>query len=495
LRKFLLKIFNQSFGQDAVVLEIVNGFSAYDRRWIDQPDHEKRLSVFRKLDSLMESQEVSVDLGVLVVYHCFHYLRYEKDLALRDNASHYLKLVTVNVVNNNCEDRVALDYFLDKVVLNLVQRGIKDQKIRNEAILFLGELARKCRDVHPVLDDLYPLTNEKVRDLDFFDNITHLQKFRHMKGLRKFNQVAGTLEKTPNLRTMIDFLIPISRIFLCSEDYRRKSKIIEAATEFVANICRFLPWAQYETILKFYLRKMSTDSLYQKQLIRLIPAILDAFHFDISGGLEAGQEVVVKEPEVEELVAENEEDELEFPDEPTEILQQMPIESITKLKPSLAKRVVNSLSRRLIPALFKIINEQISYDKAHKLNKEDRRAKEKSDMLRIPIALPVVKLLQKLPKKFLDENFSLILYKVCSFLRSTLKQVRATARFTLNEIVACLGPESLEKVLSHLNSLLSKGFQVRFYFLYFCIFKNFGFSGLSNKISKIQNLKKKKKTN
>lgn len=469
LRKFLLKIFNQMLrAEDRELKYLIQDLNAYDRRWIEQPDHEKRLTVFHKLDNIMETQKMTLELAVLIIYHCFYFLKYEKDLAIRDNASHYLKLVCLNVIKQCGSDKTQMDYFVDKIVLNLIQKRIRDSepRIRTESILLLGELSRKCPDVHPVFRDLHPLCDDKNRELDFFDNITHLQKFRHMKALRRFPEIAKEYTIMPNQRTLNDFLLPISRIFICSEEFQRKSKIIEAAIEFVAAVCRFLPWTSYESLLKFYVRKMKFDLTYQKQLIRLMPAILDAFHFDLSAanGEIAEVEEELPEEEDEENAEENAEDaeegedvEMEVEEEEEEI---KPIDEITILRPNVARRVTTVLARRLIPSLFKIINEQMSSDAAHKLNKENRRSKEKADMLRIPIALPIVKLLQKLPEKFLSEHLSQLIIKISSYLRSTLKQVRGLARHTIKEILVTLGPSYLELIVSHLSAVLNKGFQV-----------------------------------
>ena len=43
-----------------------------------------------------------------------------------------------------------------------------------------------------------------------------------------------------------------------------------------------LPWQQYQNLLRLYLTKLRTKIAFQKQLLRVVVAILDAFHFDIS---------------------------------------------------------------------------------------------------------------------------------------------------------------------------------------------------------------------
>ncbi|CRK91791.1 CLUMA_CG005422, isoform A [Clunio marinus] len=457
-RKSLIKIFNQIVpSTDANDFKsMINDFNAYDRRWIEQPDYEKRLSVFHRLEKIISSGSLSLDVAIVVIYHCFYFLKHDKDLAMRDNAGHFLKLVCLKMIQQCGDNKQQLDIFVDKIVLNLIQKRLRDdEKVRTESIILLGELAREQPNAHSILADLHPLTNAANRELDFFDNITHLQKFRHMKALRKFVEVAESYQHVPNLRTLNEFLLPIGKMFLCQEEYKRKSKVVEAAIEFIATVAKFLPWNSYEMLLKFYVRKVKNESGYQKQLVKLIPAILDSFHFDLNCNVDKVSDVEVQDEENDEEEEEDEDNEDEEEEMEVEV---QPIHQLTVLRENIAQRVIKSLTRRLVPSLFKIIAE-ISTD-AHKLNKETRRAKEKADMLKIPIALPIIKLLKKLPSKFLNDYLSQVVLKVSSFLKSNLKQVRATARFTLKEILMVLGPNYMELMIGNLKAMLSKGFQV-----------------------------------
>lgn len=463
-RKFLVKIF-PLVTRDENLIVLVGDLNAFDRRWIEQPDFERRLSAFHKIE---KNDEVTIDLAVIVIFHCFYFLKHEKDLGIRDNSSHHLKQICGKVITNLKDDKQQIDYFVDKIVLNLIQKRIheNDASIKTESIQFLGDLARNHHQVHPVLRDLHALTNSANRELDFFDNITHLQKFRHMKALRRFVEVAnGPEQPSYNLRTLNDFLLPLSKAFLCTEEYQRRSKVIEAAIDYVACICKFLPWNQYEMVLKNYMRKMKNDSkAYQRQLVKLIPAILDSFHFQFSN---ANDELITEKvknnidekegDEEEEVDIENQDEDAQSIIDEEEIVNEKNYTMI--LRPNVTQRVIRSLTRTLIPSLFRIISE-LSTTTAHKLNKEERRLKEKADMIRIPIALPLIKLLQKLPPQFLKQYLSQVVLKVSTFLRSSLKQVRATTRHVLKEILLALGVAHLETVIGNLSSILCKGFQV-----------------------------------
>ncbi|KAF4524999.1 hypothetical protein B566_EDAN014141, partial [Ephemera danica] len=52
--------------------------------------------------------------------------------------------------------------------------------------------------------------------------------------------------------------------------------------ETVGVVCSQLPWPQYEAVLKFQLSRMPRMYDYQRQMVRTVVAVLDAFHFDLS---------------------------------------------------------------------------------------------------------------------------------------------------------------------------------------------------------------------
>lgn len=455
-RKCLVKIFSQ-VTRDDYLIALVSDLNAFDRRWIEQPDYEKRIDAFHRIE---KCENVSIDMAVIVLFHCFYFLKYEKDLGMRDNSSHHLKIICAKVLENLKDDKHQIDYFIDKIVLNLIQKRIheNDTAIKIESIQFLGDLARNYPEIHPILRDLHPLTDSSNRELDFFDNITHLQKFRHMKALRRFVEIANSRKEAYNLRALNDFLLPLSKIFLCTDEYQRKSKVIEAAIDYVTCICSFLPWHQYEMVLKYYIRKMKNDSkAYQKQLVKIIPAILDSFHFQFSN--ENDDEINV-DNELNKVSEENiDEDDENEEEENIEDNTPETFEKLMILKPNVTQRVIRNLTRFLIPSLFRIISE-LATTTAHKLNKEERRLKEKNDMIKIPIAIPLIKLLHKLPQQFLKQYLTQVVLKVSTFLKSTLKQVRATARHVLKEILLIIGVDHLSTIIENLSVILCKGFQL-----------------------------------
>lgn len=189
---------------------------------------------------------------------------------------------------------------------------------------------------------------------------------------------------------------------------------------------------------------------FQKQLVRIIVAILNAFHFDLSNAdlkeikssnkvKEISVNAIKEEPkekgddnEVSTTVVNNDDDEKEnkdkvdetledlldkddvtdelhdeIPLDPIEVVQELILERQIKLSKSMATRVVYTIRTILLPQLHRIITARTQSDAMHKVNRKftgpDR---DEEDILRVPIALAAVKLLQRLPEEVLEQNIS-----------------------------------------------------------------------------------------
>lgn len=440
-------------------VHIISDLNAWDRRWIEQPDYEKRLDAYKRIGQLTASNDIDLNAGLLVIYHSFYFIKHDKDMALRDSASQHLKALLPALIRKLQKTKpLELDYLVGTVILNLVRRTFRDRNdnVRTEGIQLLGEIARECPDAHPVLYDLNMLTCKQDREMDFFDNITHLQSNRQGKALLRFCSVAKTLEKAPNPRTLTQFILPLASAYIASDKHAMNHGLITSAIETIGAVCHLLPWHQYETILKYYIKNMRYNAQYQKQMVRIVMHILDAFHFDLSKAnylaknnsktsqnadkqeitsdtntsltqaVDASTEQSANDNECEEIVIEtsNEqddfydelnqenEDEKEDNDESNE--QMAPSIKRTRiciyeqpivLSASIARKVVHTLATGLIPTLNNSITALSTYESFHKINKKKRRSeREEEEILRVPIALAVVKLLQKLPTGILGKR-------------------------------------------------------------------------------------------
>lgn len=312
-RKLLCQVLQQiakKHGEFQSAADLVEALNAWDAKWLDQPDFEKRFDGFKCINQLCETGPMSADLGVLLVYNCYYILSKEKDLSLKENASHCFKLVAPCLIKSHPN---LLNYILDETLFTLIRNGLRNRNddVRNECISLLGCISRECAESHVVLRDLNKFTNKLDPEVDCFENLTHLQLHRHARALLKFSQVLKEQKSVPSTRTLSQFVLPLTTFYLCAEKYAGKNSLIDTSIETVGTICKLLPWHQYEGVLKFYLKKLRYKSDYQKQLVKLMVAVLDAFHFDLAKG-----EVCEAHARVDEVSANQEE--TQKPNEDTE---------------------------------------------------------------------------------------------------------------------------------------------------------------------------------
>ncbi|PZC82298.1 hypothetical protein B5X24_HaOG210854 [Helicoverpa armigera] len=510
VRKLLLKLLSSIAesapnNKDALtrMANTIAEMNAFNKRWIEQPDFDRRIDAYKQIYQLLEKDEIDIDLAILIVNNCFYFIRTEKDIGLRDSAGLCLKRILPKLL---MKYRSTTDgqFLVRDTVLSLISTGIRDTKneiLRNECINLLGELARECPDADVVISDLAHFINKEDREVDFFDNMCHLQMHRRVRALLKFCKVAKKMTKCPTPRTLTNFILPLASMYICDDKYTDKNTLIDACIEVVSTCCRLLPWYHYEVILKLYLNKMRNSSEHQKQLTRILVGIIDAFHFDFSKvknieipkaltanvhkfkmpkassenkeNVENAKEVNddadnENEAENKENIDLDEESELKAADdedveeEASKEVNNVPaFERITNVSPSVAKRIIKSLTAGLLPQLNRAIGKMTEHEESHKVNRRKTGFdRQEEDMLRVPIALALVKLLQRLPGDLLKHQLPGIIIKLCSFLKSPLKQVRITARDIVKKIMLTVGTSYLGVLLEHLTLLLTRGFQV-----------------------------------
>jgi U3 small nucleolar RNA-associated protein 20 len=403
---------------------LVDGLNSFDAKWLDQPDFQRRHDTFQQIQKAIEEETVDLEVGVLLIYNCYHLLKSEKDLSLKENSSYCLKQLCPYLIRRNPKE---LDYLLNETILTLIRNGMKSRSsdFRSECVQLLGHLARECPDSHVVLRDLHRYTNKTDPEVDFFENVTHLQLHRHSRALLKFCSVTRELTTSPNVRTLTQFILPLASFYLCNEKFSGKNSLLDAAIECIGTVCRILPWHQYEALLKYYLSKLRKNVDHQKQLVRIMVVILDAFHYDLSKG-QAGPapeetseesesvgddkgEAETEKTEDEELeisAIEEVKDEADEEEEVEEERRDVKVcEKVPVLCKSTATRVTRSIQNVLLPRLHHALAELTTHDTSHKVNRKKTGAeREEEDLLRVPISLALVKLLQRLPKEILDAN-------------------------------------------------------------------------------------------
>lgn len=221
---------------------------------------------------------------------------------------------------------------------------------------------------------------------------------------------------------------------------------------------------------------------------RIIISILDAFHFDLSLSTAYDYFTEKKENLNETATAVNEDGvikieaingddknhvngdsmEIDENNEKTskEIMSKTVKESLIRKKQlmnkSSATKIHLIITKTIIPLLFKCIAKKSKADEEHKINKKSNY--EDEYILRVPLALAILKLLNNLPVRSLETHLPGLLLKVCEMLKSRALSVRQTTRECLIKMINTLDKRYYHYIFKELSNSLTRGYQVRFIF-------------------------------
>uniref|UniRef100_A0A182PRF2 Uncharacterized protein n=1 Tax=Anopheles epiroticus TaxID=199890 RepID=A0A182PRF2_9DIPT len=535
-RKILLQIFD-SLARRSPEMQLINalvqGLNAMDKRWVEQPDNTARTAAYRSIDQLLsetavDGKRMTGNVAIVFLSQAFNVFKSEKDFSVRQNASEYVCKVILYLASVN-EWPDELRYCIDRIVLHGIANGLKIKRSsnerRNESIQLLGELSRTVGKPgvtsHPqcrLFTELWHFTAQgDGAERDFFENITHLQTYMHRKAMKRLAVKLALMaeeasngdnkEKVgaggPSTSTIVNYLLPIVSHYICHDEYKKQTNLVEEAGNCIINLCRLLPWRGYHSVLQLYLRKLKYSWEYQKQLLRIVIGIMDAFHFDLSAAVTMDAEndneaksdtnalmdkkLVLKDESVaeeedttgEQIVEKSAEDAAEQdqtakegqePNEDDEndealvedVIDDEPEQSDPADALRVARDIVHDISKSIIPHLLSSFNfateAPVTVSSGGQIDKKARFAKQRTEMLKLPIAIAIVKLFMKLPRKEIEVNLPKLIIKVITFLKSRLKLARVQARNTLAHITLELGPSYLSFVLQNLLAMLKRGF-------------------------------------
>ena len=146
----------------------------------------------------------------------------------------------------------------------------------------------------------------------------------------------------------------------------------------------------------------------QKFVIKILVSVLDAFHFDLS--LSKSNDYYTDRGEMDEEA--DPEVQIESPN--TFRRKQL-------VSSALATKIHSTITKSILPNLFKTLTKRLKNENEHKVNK---REDQDEQILRVPMALAILKLLTNLPPKSLETHLPGLLYKVCDMLKSRAFSVR-----------------------------------------------------------------------
>uniref|UniRef100_A0A8D1FQR2 Small subunit processome component 20 homolog n=1 Tax=Sus scrofa TaxID=9823 RepID=A0A8D1FQR2_PIG len=466
--------------------------NTFDQRHLDDINFDVRFSAFQTITAYVkEMQTVDVNYLIAVMHNCFYNMELG-DMSLSDNASMCLmniikKLAALNVTEKEYRE------IIHRSLLEKLRKGLKSQteSVQQDYTTLLSCLIQTFPD-QPEFKDLVQLTDCHDPEMDFFENMKHIQIHRRARALKKLAKQLMEGKIVLSSKSLQNYIMPYAMAPIFDEKMLKHENITIAATEVIGAICKHLSWPAYTYYLKHFIHVLQTGQINQKLGVSLLVIVLEAFHFDHKTleeqvrkiqNEENGIEMVAlperEAMEVEHVDEDEKEDkcktssddrgELEHPDAADcEGTAAKESECITKAvsflprnKEELERTIKNiqgTITGDILPRLHKCLASTTKREEEHKLIKS--KVVNDEEVVRVPLAFAMVKLMQSLPREVMEANLPSILLKVCALLKNRAQEIRDIARSTLAKIIEDLGVHYLQYILKELQTTLVRGYQV-----------------------------------
>nr|XP_021495750.1 small subunit processome component 20 homolog isoform X1 [Meriones unguiculatus] len=466
--------------------------NAFDKRHLDDINFDVRFSAFQSITSkIKEMQTVDADYLIAVMHNCFYNMELG-DMSLSDNASICLTSIIKRLAALNVTEKEYKE-IIQRTLLERLRKGLRSQteSIQHDYTLILSCLIQTFPN-QLEFKDLVQLTHYHDPEMDFFENMKHIQIHRRARALKKLSKQLLEGQVVLSSKSLQNYIMPYAMAPIFDEKMVKHENITIAATEVIGAICRHLSWPAYVYYLKHFIHVLQAGQINQKLAVSLLVIVLEAFHFDYKtlekqmGNVENEENAVemaeLLEHDAMELEHMDEEEKeeacksltdnlesLEAPEaadsEGTQAKGQDCIAKCVTFLPRnkeelerTIKTIQGAITGDILPRLHKCLASATKREEEHKLVKS--KIVNDEEVVRVPLAFAMVKLMRSLPQEVMEANLPSILLKVCVLLKNRAQEIRDIARTTLSKIIEDLGVHFLQYVLKELQTTLVRGYQV-----------------------------------
>uniref|UniRef100_A0A8C5V384 UTP20 small subunit processome component n=1 Tax=Microcebus murinus TaxID=30608 RepID=A0A8C5V384_MICMU len=409
--------------------------NAFDQRHLDDINFDVRFETFQTITAyIKEMQTIDINYLIPVMHNCFYNLELG-DMSLSDNASMCLMSIIKKVAALNATEKEYRE-IIHRSLLEKLRKGLKSQteSIQQDYTTILSCLIQTFPN-QLEFKDLVQLTHYHDPEMDFFENMKHIQIHRRARALKKLSKQLMEGKVVLSSKSLQNYIMPYAMTPIFDEKMLKHENITIAATEVIGAICKHLSWSAYIYYLKHFIHVLQTGQINQKLGVSLLVIVLEAFHFDHKtleeqmGKMQNEENTVevaeLPEHEAMELEHTSEEEkentckslsdneELGNPDpansegtsaKESECVTQS-VSFLPRNKEELERTIKNiqgTITGDILPRLHKCLASTTKREEEHKLIKS--KVVNDEEVVRVPLAFAMVKLMQSLPPEVMEAN-------------------------------------------------------------------------------------------
>ncbi|DAZ99386.1 TPA: LOW QUALITY PROTEIN: hypothetical protein N0F65_005288, partial [Lagenidium giganteum] len=438
------------------VAELLLATNAYDEKKIEEIDFERRMDALNQANQnkfakfVDESQHLAPVISQYL--QCMCDTEYSIRSAALSGMNIFMELAAADAPRaSDATDKSVVLNALESIVMPTIRFSMKSpsEDVRRGFVNLLGSLADQ-KPLHALPfthGDLGLLRNSEDMEADFFYNITHIQAHRKRRALIRVNTLMKEMAKKQQASanateedaasgpcqwlsnsTVNNILLPLIMHFIFEAQTKSQESIQQEAAGCVGSAAGLLGWSHYLALLRRMLKSIDGHAEAENTIILAICAVIDNFHF-ASSGCAAGWGAV--------------EDEDESMDAHSKPQENMENQVLPMLKKYLFKGVTAKGKAKAANAEF-----------------DDEVVSSNAVVVRVPLALAIVKVLRRLKAKTFYSEFPKLLLSFTKLLKSKQEDVRLSARTTLVKITVELGPSYFLPIVEELKHTLRDGYMV-----------------------------------
>ncbi|KAJ3139780.1 U3 snoRNP protein [Physocladia obscura] len=428
-----------------LIVEIVEKFNSYLKHRLEDPDFNLRFDAFTEIgQTLYKSMDSEQWLPIL--HSLIFSLQDQTEFSIRTSAafclSKFVEIASGQIqpdASIKNEEIAKMKNQVIHVLFPAIKNGISSnvELVRSEFMNLLGIIVKNFGNLDEFKDMVILLAADDD-EASFFSNVYHMQVHRRIRALKRLAEIAATGVLSQS--NVSNIFLPLVTHIIFEANRQSDHNIMNEAISTIAACSGCLSWGKYYGIIKNFLKAIPKRPLLEKELIRVVVAILENFKFKMMAHSLVETEATVpsirKSAEAEFELSSME---VDSDGDDNAIKVDMPTGNTAQMQ-----RIHNTVCKKLIPDLF-------AY-----LTKED----DENVNLRVPVAVAITKLLTKLPKDSMNIELPRLLTTVCQFLKNRLQDVRDGCREALIKIAKELGPVYFPFIIKELQGALLRGYQL-----------------------------------
>ena len=268
---------------------MVKSFNATRKHLHDPIDFEARLDAINEISNLPEKDFSDLPFWRTVLVNAMYLYQNIDDLSIQTATSRLI----ITIVKSIPPGSEAYQLLVKKILLTQIRKMLKSrkEKLRFEFVNLLAALVRLFED--PEICSLKCLTDENI-ELDFFENVTHLQLHRRQRAFKRVAKAVEDREIRP--ATAERYIFPLALCTLLDPKLEKQTQLLTTALDTVTAVAKCMSWSNFRRLLDLQLtlalrsgkeKESSKTSqkrnaeIESKMTIKIICRLLASIHWPI----------------------------------------------------------------------------------------------------------------------------------------------------------------------------------------------------------------------